>query len=378
MKRCLIPCGGSCNYSEVCDLLLKLDLQFFAGEKTERATPKKRQDERKKGKVAKSQDINTVFLLLFIFITLIIFGNTIKNGMTTLYKQAFTEFINWDLTENTVHQIFSGAAIEVFKMLAPIMLIAIVAGLASNLMQVGFLFTSEPLKLDLKKIDPIQGAKRIFSIRALVELLKSLLKIIFIGSITFFVIWIYKDEMMMLSFKTAESALAFFGRVTVIMGISATIALLFLAVFDYAYQRFDYEKNMKMSKQDVKDEYKNIEGDPLIKSKIKEKQRQLATRRMMSEVPQADVVITNPTHYAIAIKYDEEKASAPYVVAKGVDKTAIRIKEIAKEHSVITVENRQLARGLYGVIDIGESIPEEFFQAVAEILAYVYRLEKKV
>lgn len=357
---------------------LKLDLQFFAGEKTERATPKKRQDERKKGKVAKSQDINTVFLLLFIFITLIIFGSSIKNGMTTLYEQTFTEFINWDLTESTVHQIFSGVTIEVAKMLAPVMLIAIVAGLASNLTQIGFLFTAEPLKLDLKKIDPIQGAKRIFSIRALVELLKSLFKIVFIGTITFFVIWIYKDDMMMLSFKTAENALAFFGRVTVIMGISATIALLFLAVFDYAYQRFDYEKNMKMSKQDVKDEYKNIEGDPLIKSKIKEKQKQMASRRMMSEVPDADVVITNPTHYAIAIKYDEEKASAPYVVAKGVDKTAMRIKEIAKENNVTTVENRQLARALYSVIDIGESIPEQFYQAVAEILAYVYRLEKKV
>lgn len=357
---------------------LKLDLQFFAGEKTEKATPKKRQDERKKGKVAKSQDINTAFLILFVFMTLIIFGNSMKNSMETLYEQTFTEFIHWDLTENTVHQVFSGATIEVAKMLAPVMIIAIIAGFASNLMQIGFLFTTEPLKLDLKKIDPIQGAKRIFSIRAIVELLKSLLKIIFIGSITFFVIWIFKDEMMMLAFKTAENALAFFGRVTVIMAISATVALLFLSVFDYAYQRYDYEKNMKMSKQDIKDEYKNVEGDPLIKSKIKEKQRQMATRRMMSEVPNADVVITNPTHFAIAIKYDEEKASAPYVIAKGVDKTALRIKEIAKEHDVITVENKPLARALYGVIDIGDSIPEEFYKAVAEILAYVYRLEKKV
>lgn len=360
------------------NLQLKLDIQFFAGEKTEKATPKKRQDERKKGKVSKSQDINTAMLLLFSFMILIIFGNSMRNSMITLYEQSFTEFIHWELTENTVHQIFAGATIEVAKMLAPVFLITIVAGFASNLMQIGFLFTTEPLKLDLKRLDPIQGAKRIFSIRALVELLKSLLKIVFIGSITFFVIWLYKDEMMMLSFKTAENALAFFGRITVIMAISATIALLFLAVFDYAYQRYDYEKNMKMSKQDIKDEYKNMEGDPLIKSKIKEKQRQMATRRMMSEVPTADVVITNPTHFAIAIKYDEEKASAPYVVAKGVDKTAQRIKEIAKEHGIITVENRQLARSLYSVIDIGDSIPEEFYQAVAEILAYVYRLEKKV
>lgn len=358
-------------------LHLKLDIQFFAGEKTEKATPKKRQDERKKGKVAKSQDVNTAILLLFSFIILFVFGGMMKDSMTTLYRQTFTEFIHWDLTEKSIHQIFSGASIEVAKMLAPIVIIVIFAGLASNLMQVGFLFTTEPLKFDLKKIDPIQGAKRIFSIRALVELLKSLLKIVFIAIVTFAIIWIYKDDMMMLAFKDIEEALAFFGKTTIIMGISATVALLFLAVFDYAYQRYDFEKNMRMSKQDIKDEHKNIEGDPLIKSKIKEKQRQMAMRRMMSEVPSADVVITNPTHYAIAIKYDEDKASAPYIVAKGVDQIALKIKEIAKNNDVVTVENRPLARSLYSETEIGDLIPEHFFKAIAEILAYVYRLNNR-
>lgn len=252
-----------------------------------------------------------------------------------------------------------------------------VAGVGSNLMQIGFLFTTEPLKFDLKKIDPIQGAKRIFSLRALVELLKSFLKIVVIGFITFFVIWLFKDDMLMIAFKNAENALAFFGRTTLIMGIAATIALLFLAVFDYTYQKYDFEKNIRMSKQDIKDEYKNIEGDPLIKSKIKEKQKQISMRRMMSEIPNADVVITNPTHYAIAIKYDEEKASAPYVVAKGVDHIAFKIREIANANNVITVENRPLARSLYASVEIGEVVPEEFYQAVAEVLAYVYRMEKK-
>ncbi|WP_164215473.1 flagellar biosynthesis protein FlhB [Virgibacillus sp. YIM 98842] len=357
---------------------LKMDLQFFAGEKTEKATPKKRQDERRKGKVAKSQDVNTAILLLFAFMILVTFGPFMKDSMTALYTHTFTEFIHWEVTENTVQHIFTGAAAEAAKMLAPIMLVAIVAVFGSNLLQIGFLFTTEPLKFDLKKIDPIKGAKRIFSIRALVELLKSLFKIVFIGAITFMVIWIYKDEMMMLSFKTAESAMAFFGRVTAIMGIAATIALLFLSVFDYAYQRYDFEKNMRMSKQDIKDEYKNIEGDPLIKSKLKEKQRQMAASRMMSEVPNADVVITNPTHFAVAIKYDEEKAAAPYIVAKGIDEIALKIKEAAKANNVATVENRPLARSLYSAIEIGDVIPEDFFQAVAEILAYVYKLENKV
>jgi flagellar biosynthesis protein FlhB len=359
-------------------LRLKLDLQYFAGEKTEKATPKRRNDERKKGRVAKSQDVNTAFLLLFVFILMAVFAGFMKDSMLALFQHTFTEYLNWELTETSVFQIFTESIIQFAKIVGPVMLIAIIAGVASNLMQIGFLFTTEPLKFDLKKIDPIQGAKRIFSIRALVELLKSLLKIVIIGTVTFFVIWMYKDEMMMVAFKNVEGALAFFGRVTIIMGIAATIALLLLAVFDYAYQRFDFEKNIRMSKQDIRDEYKNIEGDPLIKSKIKEKQRQIAMRRMMSEIPNADVVITNPTHFAIAIKYDENQASAPYVVAKGVDHIAFKIKEVAKANHVMTVENRPLARSLYASVEIGEAIPEEFYQAVAEVLAYVYRMEKKL
>lgn len=357
---------------------LTMDLQFFAGEKTEKATPKKRQDERRKGRVAKSQDINTAILLALCFLALFIFGGFILETMLTFFIQAFTNFIHWDVTIESVATVLNGATLEAAKMLAPIMLIAIIAGFASNLLQTrGVLFSMEPLKFDLKRIDPIQGAKRIFSIRALVELLKSLLKITFIGAITFSVIWMYKDEVLMLMFTNAESALALFGRVAIIMGFSATVALLFLAVLDYFYQRFDFEKNMRMSKQDIKDEYKNMEGDPLIKSKIKEKQRMMATRRMMSEVPEADVVITNPTHFAIALKYDEDKASAPYVLAKGVDHTARKIREIAEQHDIATVEDKPLARSLYSIVEVGETIPEEFYQAVAEILAYVYQMDNK-
>src|SRR5690625_3290329 len=359
-------------------MYLKLDLQFFAGEKTEKATPRKREDERKKGKVAKSQDVNTAILLLFAFMMLAIYGGSMKNQMTNIYEHTFTEYIHWELNIDTTMIIFREVIFIVVKAIAPVMLIALIAGVAANLLQIGFLFTTDPLKFDLNKIDPVQGAKRIFSIRALVELLKSFLKISCIGVITFSVIWMYKDEMMMLSLKNVDSALSFFGKVTIIMGISATIALLLLAVFDYAYQRYDFEKNMRMSKQDIKDEHKNIEGDPLIQSKIKEKQRQMAMQRMMSEIPSADVVITNPTHYSIAIKYDENKASAPYIVAKGIDQIALKIREVAKGHDIITVENRQLARSLYDVVEIGEIIPEQFYQAVAEVLAYVYRLENKV
>ena len=367
-----------CKYLEVLNLFLRLDLQFFAGEKTEKATPKKRQDERKKGKVAKSQDINSAILLILCFLGLFVFSGSMKADMMTLYKDAFTQYIHWDLTEETTHTLFVSMTISAAKIVAPIMGLAVLAGLAANLLQVGFMFTTEPLKFDLKKIDPIQGAKRIFSIRALVELLKSFLKIAVIGSITFGILWMNRSEMMMLSMKTTESALGFFSHVAMMMGFSATIALLILAVFDYAYQRFDFEKNMKMSKQDIKDEYKNMEGDPLIKSKIKEKQRQMATRRMMEDVPYADVVITNPTHYAIAIRYDEEAAQAPLVVAKGVDQVALKIREVAKAHDVPTIENRPLARALYADIEIGNEIPEAFYQSIAEVLAYVYRINKNM
>jgi len=357
---------------------LKLDLQYFAGEKTEKATPKKREDERRKGRVAKSQDVNTALLLLFSFMMLAILGAFMKEHMLTLYADSFTEYIHWEVTEESVMQLLKEVLIQFAMIVAPMMAIAFLIAVAANMLQAGVMFTTEPLKFDLKKIDPIKGAKRIFSIRALVELLKSFFKIAVIGTITFAVIWIYKDDMLMLALKHPENAVSFFGRVTIVMGIASAIALLFLAVLDYMYQKYDFEKNIRMSKQDIKDEHKNVEGDPLIKSKLREKQRQMAMRRMMEEVPNADVVITNPTHYAIALKYDETVAQAPIVVAKGTDYTAQKIKEIAKEHDIATVENKPLARSLFDKTELNETIPEEFYQAVAEILAFVYSLEKKV
>ncbi|WP_163536810.1 flagellar biosynthesis protein FlhB [Gracilibacillus sp. YIM 98692] len=358
--------------------MLRLDLQFFAGEKTEKATPKKRQDVRKKGQVAKSQDVNTAILLFFVFIILYVTGDLLKETMTSMYRSSFTEYIHHDLTQDYLFHVFIDVLRQISLALLPIVLMAIVAGLASNFLQIGFLFSTEPLKMKLNKIDPIQGMKRIFSARALVELAKSILKIISVGAITFSIIWMNKDEMIMLVDKDLNGALAFFGTMTVQMGVAAAIGLLIISVIDYTYQRYDFEKQNKMSKNDIKDEHKNIEGDPLIKSKIKERQKQMAMQRMMSEVPEADVIITNPTHYAIAISYDENKADAPYVVAKGVDFVARKIKEVARSHQVMMVENRPLARALYDKVEIGEVIDEEFFQAVAEILAYVYRVEKKI
>ena len=357
---------------------LSLDLQYFSGEKTEKATPKKREDARKKGQTAKSQDVNTAIILLAVFLFLTFSASYIGDIVFDLFHQTFQEYMLMDLTENTVQVITMDLMKEIALLLGPIMLVALIAGLFSNYIQVGVMFTAEPLQPKLEKIDPIKGFKRIFSLRAIVELLKSILKISFVGAITFVILWMNIDQVLSLSFKSVGDSLTTMASLTIQMGIAASLALLFLSLFDFLYQKYDFEKNIRMSKQDLKDEHKNIEGDPLIKSKIKQRQREMAMRRMMQEVPEADVVITNPTHFAIALKYDENKMDAPFVVAKGVDYMAQKIKYIAGENDIVMVENRPLARSLYDSAEIGDAVPEEFFKAVAEILAYVYRIKNQM
>ncbi len=320
-------------------MLLRLDLQFFSGEKTEKATPKKKQDTRKKGQVAKSQDINTALVLIAVFAVLNFAGGSILKGIVSLMNFSLNDLMLMELTEHNIKSIFIEILKQTAIILSPILAAAMIAGVIANYIQVGVLFTTEPIKFKLEKINPLSGLKRMFSIRSIVELLKSILKITVIGIVTFAILWNKLEQILLLSQKSIGAALITIAKLTVQMGLVGSGALLFLALFDYLYQKYDYEKNIRMSKQDIKDEYKNVEGDPLIKSKIKQRQREMAMRRMMQDVPTADVVITNPTHYAICLKYDEDKYDAPYVVAKGVDFLAQKIKLIAKEHEVITVEN---------------------------------------
>jgi flagellar biosynthesis protein FlhB len=357
---------------------IQLDLQYFAGDRTERATPKKRQDAKQKGQVAKSQDINTAIGLLAVFMFLSFGTSLMGNHLFGILRHSFQDYMQMDLTENNAHKIMVEVIKECAYILGPILLVALIAGVVSNFAQVGFLFSTESIQPKLEKLDPIKGFKRIFSLRSVIELLKSILKIVFVGTVTFIVLWRRIDEVLGLAFKTVGDSMKTVASLTLQMGFAASIALLFLAILDYLYQRFDYEKNLRMSKQDIKDEYKNSEGDPLIKSKIKQRQREMAMRRMMQEVPKADVIITNPTHYAICLKYDENQREAPFVIAKGVDLIAQKIKMIANEHEITMIENRPLARSLYDQAEIGDTIPEEFFKAVAEILAYVYRIKNKI
>ncbi|MDN4607448.1 flagellar biosynthesis protein FlhB [Sporosarcina highlanderae] len=359
--------------------MIRLDLQFFAGEKTEKATPKKRQDSRKKGQVLKSQDVTSAIVLLCVFLFLFFTAGFMRDRLFIFFNHTFTDFLTiktLDIDHSMM--IYKDMIIQMAYILLPVMAIAVIAGIAGNLFQFGLLFTTEPLKFDLKKIDPIKGLKRIFSIRALVELAKSLLKISFIGFTTTLLLVMNLDKVLGLAYKTPEVTLLTVGQLVALMGIVASFVLLFIAILDFFYQKFDYEKNLRMSKQDIKDEYKNTEGDPIIKSRIKQRQREMAMRRMMQEVPQADVVITNPTHFAICLKYDDEKMDAPIVIAKGADFIAQKIKLIAKENNIVMVENRPLARALYDDVEIGDWIPDQFFKTVAEILAYVYRIQRKI
>ncbi|WP_391121291.1 flagellar biosynthesis protein FlhB [Psychrobacillus sp. L3] len=360
-------------------LKLSLDLQYFAGEKTEKATPKKRQDSRKKGQVLKSQDVTSAIVLLSMFLFLLFSAGFLRTKIFSFFSETFTKYmLIKTVTIETAMEIYTDILIEMATILLPIMAVAVIAAIAANYFQFGLLFTTEPLKFDLKKIDPIKGLKRIFSLKGIIELLKSILKISFIGSATTLILWMNLEKVLSLSFKTGWDTLSTVGWLAGMMGITASCVLLFVSILDYFYQRFDYEKNLKMSKQDIKDEHKNSDGDPIIKSRIRQRQREMAMRRMMQEIPSADVVITNPTHFAIALKYDDESMDAPTVVAKGADFVAQKIKLIAKEHDIVMVENRPLARAMYDQVEIGQRIPDEFFKAVAEVLAYVYRIKQKI
>lgn len=359
-------------------LRIQLDLQYFNGEKTEKATPKKLQDARQKGQVAKSADLSPAFVLVSVFAVLMIFGSFMYDTFLRIMRESLMTYTRWDVTQENLSVMILQLLMEAAKIVGPVLGITLVIALAVNYMQVGVLFTTEPLLMKLEKLDPIKGAKRIFSLRSLVELLKSILKITAGILVVYTVLWDAKEEIVKLSLTSLEGVLSFAAAEAAKVGIYVGALLIILAAFDFFYQKFEHQKSLRMSKQDIKDEYKKSEGDPLIKSKIKERQRQMAMRRMMQEVPKADVIITNPTHFAVAIKYEAGTMAAPTVVAKGQDYVALKIKEIAKKNRVITMENKPLARALFSQVEIGQQIPEEMFKAVAEVLAYVYKLQGKV
>jgi flagellar biosynthetic protein FlhB len=322
-------------------------------------------------------DLPAAFILFFAFLSFYIFGGFMKEQIMSLFRSVFNDYLLMDLSIENVGTLFNQLLIQSLMFLAPILLITVVIAVFSNYLQIGFLMTGDPLKMKFSKINPIEGAKNIFSMRTAVDFLKSVLKMSIIGYVVYSTLWAEKDYLMELAGLPLENIFVFTASITFNLGIKIGIILIVLALFDYMYQKYEFEKNLRMSKQDIKDEYKKTEGDPLIKGKIREKQRRMAMQRMMQEVPKADVVITNPTHFAVALKYDAKNMQAPTVLAKGTDYVALKIKQIAKENSIITMENKPLARALYAQVEIGEAIPADMFQAVAEVLAYVYKVKGK-
>jgi flagellar biosynthetic protein FlhB len=356
-----------------------INLQLFAEEKTESATPKRRREAREKGQVAKSKELTTAVLLLVTFLTIRMFANSIYTNLAQLLQMFLTFSVNVEDAVKTgdIIKVYAGCLWVFAKVMAPILLVSSLVAIALNYLQVGFLFTLKPLIPKFDKLNPIEGFKNIFSKNALVEMLKSILKIGIIGYVIFSYL---KDNFLVIPELLAMemgATVVFIGNTIINTGIRVAAVLIVISVFDYGYQFWEFEKKLKMSKQEIKEEYKMTEGNPQIKSKIREKQRQMSLRRMMTEVPKADVIITNPTHFAIAVKYDSTKAEAPIVLAKGKDIIAQKIKEIAKENNIPTVENKPLAQALYKSVEIGDMVPAELYKAVAEVLAFVYSLKNK-
>ncbi|MDD3223481.1 MAG: fused FliR family export protein/FlhB family type III secretion system protein [Clostridium sp.] len=350
---------------------------FAADDKTENATPKKKSDARKKGQVARSKDIPLAVTLLTSSIILVTLGDFLYNRLRTMMIVYFSDYVGKELTFYTVQHVFIYALYNIGIIFLCFAVPIMVAGIAANIMQTGFMFTGESLKPDFKKLNPISGFKKMFSVRTVVDLLKDVLVVLVVGIVGYqFIMSNFNNILAMntLNFTAIPNVLkglivSIFLKISVIMAI--------IAATDYIYQRFMFNKELKMSKQEVKDEFKQDEGDPKVKSKRKQKMRELASRRMMSSVPDATVVITNPTHVAVALKYVEGDGNAPVLLAKGLDRVALKIKEVAKENEVPIIENKPLARLIYKEVEIEDEIPTEMYQAVAEILAIVFKMKKR-
>ena len=368
------------------DLLLKYNLQWFAkegpgGEKTEPATAKKLKDAREEGKVAKSKEFSGAVDLIVLFLGLKIFGSYVSENLMNEFSGFYRKIPDillenkTGMTVKSSHMLMSQAVIEMIKVMIPFLLIGMVVTFLDRMLQVGLKISGKPLKPELSKFNPINGFKRMFSKDSLFELVKSIFKVALVMYVAYSEIRDRQGELFVIYDMELLQAVALIAGLIVDVGLKTSLVYLIVGIADLIYQKHKFKEEMKMTKQEVKDEYKNTEGDPQIKGRQRQRMREASQRRMMQDVPKADVVITNPTHYAVAIRYDAEVSKAPVVVAKGEDFLAAKIKEVARENQVEIVENKPLARMLYANVNVGAEIPPELYQAVAEVLAMVYNLK---
>ena len=347
------------------------------GEKTEAPTPRKKKEARDRGQVAKSTDLTAAGALLFAMILLNVFAPGMFNHLLNFTQKMLGYSAENATRVTSMHNLGAYAIRTLAYTIVPISLLFMFSTVIITLVQVGIIFTAHPLKPDFQKIDPISGFSKIFSMQALFKLLISLLKVGLIAGVSFWTIKERIPQIVNLAGENHWQILAVSSEMVYMLGIRLAIVLLIIAIFDYAYARYKHIEGLKMSKQELKEEMRRMEGDPLVRERRKRVARQLAMQKMQAAVPNADVVVTNPTSFAIAIKYDAETMTAPKVVAKGADLLAKRIREIAIENGVPIVERKPLARALYRTVNVGEEVPPSFYKAIAEILAYVYEISGK-
>jgi flagellar biosynthetic protein FlhB len=309
-------------------------------------------------------------------LTIYLLGPMLFNNIGSLMQHAFTQAPNITVTPASIKMIFADKMMAYAAIVGPLLITIAVLAYLINVSQVGLLFTIKTLAPKPDKFNIAKGFKRLISKRSLVEMCRDIIKIVLITIVAYHTISGWLPDLMLLGDSTAGQYATTVGKLALILAIKISVVLLIVALFDFAFQRYDYASNIKMTKQEVREEMKETEGNPVLKSRIKQVQREIARQRMMSEIPKADVVVTNPTHIAVALKYDPKEMPAPMVLAKGQRLIAEKIKEIAKEHGLPVVENKPLARSLFKLVDIGGYIPNTLYRAVAEVLAYIYRMKE--
>jgi len=344
-------------------------------EKTEEPTPKKIEDARKEGNVPKSQDTSGVITLFVAILAVLMLFPYMSSHVLALFKYYFS-LVGISLNKVSLIDIAFVTMKEFLLIVMPLAVAVAISGIVAALAQYGFLFTTKAITPDFKKIDPIKGTKNLFSLKKFIEGIKVTFKSFTTLGVGFLFFFYFITELPTVALFSLSEQLAWLRDKSITIALVMLFIIFIFAIIDIVIVRKQYFDGLKMSKQEIKDEMKNMDGDPLIKSKIRQIQMEASRKRMMAEVPNADVVITNPTHYAVALKYEESKR-APYVIAKGMDNIAQQIKKIARENGVHIVQNPPLARSLYADVEVEKQIPEELFSAVAEVLAYVYKMNKQ-
>lgn len=344
-------------------------------DRTEQATQQHREEVRKKGQVAKSAEVSSMFVLLGGLVAAKAAAPGIMGRMASLTEELLGHLSAFQATSEGVSHLAQTVGLTFGAMMAPILGAVMVCGLVGNVAQVGFVFSTQSLQPDLTRLDPLKGMARLVSGRSFVELFKSLAKVAIVGWVVYAFLRNERDTVTSLGVMDRDVAGRMAGELIWRLCIRTVSVLLFIASLDYIYQRWMFEKSIRMTKQEVKEEFKRSEGDPMVKQALRQRRRQIVSKRMMQDVPKADVVVTNPTHFAVALKYDGGSMAAPIVVAKGQRLIAQRIKEIARQSGVPVVENKPLARALFADVEIGHPVPVELYQAVAEVLAFVFRLK---